>query len=167
MENGGVELTDQNFAIKEESAMRIASQQWKGMPYMETVPAAFNKLKDYLKKNGIEVAEGSNCGLAVYYDDPNTTPPEQVKFMVGLPVGADAEAEAEEGAMIEDVPAQKVAFTTLLGGDFSKLPEIYMALFQYIQKEGLQMAGPPREVYVEFCEETPDEWVTEVQWPVF
>lgn len=60
------------------------------------------------------------------------------------------------------LPAGRVA-VTVYRGPYDRLGDVYPQLAAWISDRGLQMAGPPREVYLTPPGEDP---VTEVVWPV-
>jgi AraC-like DNA-binding protein/effector-binding domain-containing protein len=68
---------------------------------------------------------------------------------------------------IATLPGGFVA-ATLHSGSYEGLPDAYAAIQQWIEAEGLQIAGPPWESYLNDPSEHPDpsEWKTEVCWPV-
>jgi effector-binding domain-containing protein len=56
---------------------------------------------------------------------------------------------------------------TLIGPYTEFTQEIYDRLYAYIQKKGLKIAGPLREIYLSNPQETPaDQLVTELQIPI-
>ncbi|MDX1506296.1 MAG: MerR family transcriptional regulator [Spongiibacter sp.] len=52
-------------------------------------------------------------------------------------------------------------------GDLSALPQAYQALMRWIEAHDYHVAGPPREVYIQFDQNgDPADYVTEVQIPL-
>jgi effector-binding domain-containing protein len=53
-------------------------------------------------------------------------------------------------------------------GHYRELGRAHHALWELVEREGLTVDGPPREVYVTDPEELPDpaQWVTEIQFPL-
>lgn len=81
-----------------------------------------------------------------------------------MELGAPCTKAPESGGGFEGrtLPGGKVA-VTVHRGSYDSLGEVYQRLAEWITAQGLQIAGPPREVYL-----TPpgEEPVTEVVWPV-
>ncbi|HEX6256315.1 MAG TPA: MerR family transcriptional regulator [Euzebyales bacterium] len=81
-----------------------------------------------------------------------------------VPIAADVEIEGDVDRV--DVPAQRVA-STVHRGPYDELSPAYHTLTGWIAEHGHQMAGPPRERYLNDPREVPPEdLLTEVQWPV-
>ncbi len=157
---------DEDIIIKSVDGMRIASHMGRGMPFHETVGKAFMDLMGWMEANGIHPDMSGNSGLAEYYDDPATTPPDQVKFKVGVPVPADTELKTDGEAGIEDVAPTEAVVLRFTGG-YTDLTDRYKAVMGYVMANGLQVTGAPRELYVKWGEDMPEEeWITEIQFPI-
>jgi effector-binding domain-containing protein len=64
------------------------------------------------------------------------------------------------------MPAHTVA-STVHRGPYEEVGPAYHTLSGWIQDNGHQIAGPPREIYRNDPQEVPPEEVlTEVQWPI-
>lgn len=75
---------------------------------------------------------------------------------------------SEPGEVVADTLPGGPAAVTLHAGPYDKLPEAYAALEQWIDAQGLKSAGPPWECYVNDPGDypNPEDWKTEVYWPV-
>ena len=155
----------EEIEIKSVPGMRIASHTGRGMPFQETVPKAFGGLMGWMEAKSVQMDMNGVSGIAEYYDDPATTAPDQVKFKVGVPVPADTETTSEGEAAIEDV-APTVAAVLRFTGGYDDLTDRYKAVMGFVMSEGLKMTGPPRELYVKYVEDKPEEWITEIQFPI-
>lgn len=87
----------------------------------------------------------------------------------GMPVAslpASADPDAAE-IMPITLAGGSVAMTTHVG-PYDRLPDAYAAMEQWIEAEGLKIAGPPWESYITDPAHVPDpkDWKTEVFWPV-
>lgn len=93
--------------------------------------------------------------------------PELVSFDAGIPVAPGASGDAEKNITAGELCAGDVA-RTIHKGPYDGLREAYAALEKWIAAEGLEMAGAPWEVYLTDPGElpNPEEWLTEILWPV-
>lgn len=100
-----------------------------------------------------------------YFDDPEKTPAGELTCKVGVPITGEHEPTAD--IVIEEIPAGDVASITYMG-DYKNSMNAWDDLMKYAQAEGYTWAGAPMEVYIvtEDQTENPEEWVTEVRWPV-
>ena len=81
-----------------------------------------------------------------------------------VPVPPDLELDGDVTRL--DVPAQLVA-STVHRGAYDELTPAYHTVSGWIAEHGHQIAGPPRELYLNDPGAVPpEELLTEVQWPV-
>ena len=155
-----------DIEIKSVPALRVASLWGKGLPFAVTIPKAYEELAAWMAKKSIPALSGSPMGLALYYDDPASVAPEEVRFKVAMPVAAETPEFAEGGAAVEVLPEAEVAYLTVRG-PYTNLEDAYSQLYGWVFSNGFQPADAAREVYVKWGEAMPpEEWVTEIQVPV-
>ena len=155
-----------DIEIKNVPALRVASLWAKGLPFSVTIPKAYEELAAWMAKKSIPFPSESPMGLALYYDDPATVPPNEVRFKVAIPVAAETPEVAESGAAVEVLPEAEVAYLTVRG-PYTSLEDAYTQLFGWVFSNGFQPKDAAREVYVRWGEAMPpEEWVTEIQVPV-
>jgi effector-binding domain-containing protein len=84
---------------------------------------------------------------------------------VGIPVAA---ATAGSGRIQSGELQGGPAAVAMHAGSYETLGDTYAAIERWMQKEGLTPAGPPWESYLTDPAEhpNPDDWRTEVFWPV-
>lgn len=82
--------------------------------------------------------------MAVYHDDPDTTPAEKCRTDVAIPVGG--EPEGDDDVSIRKVPAMTVA-TISHKGTTEEYKEVYDLLARWVKENGYDWNGPPIEVY--------------------
>ncbi len=142
---------------------------------LEATPVVFKELTgDYalfgdaveegfevLKAAGIEI---TGAPIGVFHDNPEIAPVEELRSEVLFPVAGDT--EPPEGYAYKVTEGGQAVMMTF-EGEFTEenMPD-YDALFGYIAKEGLQIAGPVIEIYYWDPELDPSEYVTEVYVPV-
>lgn len=66
------------------------------------------------------------------------------------------------------MPAVPTAACVLHQGPYQTIGLAYGALQQWIEQNGYEFAGPPRESYIDgaWNRQDPSEWLTEVQVPI-
>lgn len=91
---------------------------------------------------------------------------------------ADVDAEiCEEVTQLKDdtqslkfkvVPPVEQAACVLHKGPYENLPQAYAAIVRYLDESGYEIAGLPREVYIDgiWNMECEDDWLTEIQFPL-
>lgn len=103
--------------------------------------------------------------FAVWYDDPSTTKPADFTSKQGFPISG--EYDPTVAIVIEEMPETDVASVVYMG-HYKDAMNAWNALMKFIADEGYTFAGAPMEIYLKSMDETdnPEEWVTEIQWPV-
>jgi effector-binding domain-containing protein len=89
-------------------------------------------------------------------------PGTEIKGYAGFPVPAGTRGNAE--IQLATLPGGKMAKTVHLG-NFDKIGEAYEALHQWMKDNNAQANGGPWESYVK-VDGTPDEYVTEIYYPI-
>ena len=97
-----------------------------------------------------------------YYSDAQDG--EGVLVHATLPVNADSDAGESQGIEIVDLPEVEAA-TIVHHGSMDNVLATIQVLARWIEENGYQSAGYPRELYLE-CPEDEDKWVTELQEPI-
>lgn len=142
---------------------------------LEATPVVFKELTgDYalfgdaveegfnvLKAAGIEI---TGAPIGVFYDNPEIAPVEELRSEVLFPVAEDTGPPVGYAYKVTEGGA--AVMTTFLGELTGENMPDYDALFGYIAKEGLLIAGPVIEIYYWDPELDPSEYVTEVYVPV-
>lgn len=95
----------------------------------------------------------------VYHDVIDQQTAGEIEGCVPVPPGTDG-----EGAY--DIPAATVA-STVHRGPYMEIGPAYEAMAGWLAQHGHEPAGPPREVYLNDPQETPEEeLLTQVQFPI-
>jgi effector-binding domain-containing protein len=159
-------MSDQEVKVKNVGEKKVASLWYKGLPFQETVPKAFNELVGWMKQKGLPMPAGSPWGLTLYYDDPKSVAPGDVRFKVAIPVPEDAEILTEGQAAVEMIPSYRAAYL-IVRGSYENLEDVYRRLADWVEQNGHQIIDAPREVMVNWSETMlPDDWVTEIHFPI-
>jgi DNA-binding transcriptional MerR regulator len=119
---------------------------------MGTVGPMFGELFERLAEAGIEP---SHPAIAWYSGDES-----------GTELAAAFEVERVPGTEPGHLDAAPRAVTAIYRGSVVYIGEAWQALAAYVKDQGLEFAGPCREVYLHTEPDNPDSWVTELQQPV-
>ena len=124
----------------------------------ETVGGALGRVYGYLGRIGVVPA---GAATAVYFD---VDPRRGVDVEVCVPVAAPVEGDG--GIVADELPGGEVA-TTLHRGSYEAMEPAYEAIKEWARAHGRELAGPPREVYLNDPETTgPENLETEIDWPI-
>lgn len=139
--------------IREMPAMRIAAVHHTG-PYHQ-IGKAFMKLGEIAGAAGLMQHAGTRM-LAIYHDDPETTPGEQLQSDAGVTIPEDASLPAGLGEV--RIPAGRYVSTVHIG-PYEELPEIWPKLMgEWIPANGKKMRdGVSYELYHNNPSNTPKE----------
>jgi len=148
------------------SPMRVLAVDHRG-PY-PTIGDGFGRLGALVGRSKIDVS-GSQW-LAVFMDDPETVPPEELRSMACVTVADGLEApEGVSGVSIVVIPGGLYA-TGRHTGSYSGLPGAWNDLCgTWIPESGLKpAAGMCFEIYVKGCDEVedPGQCITDLYEPV-
>ena len=107
------------------------------LPYADDISRLYAWAKRHRARPGMRP-------MAVFLDDPASTPPERLRTQVAIPVhGRPLPAD---GVEVKDLPAMQVVATSH-HGPAREYPATYAALAGYARERGLESAGPTIEVY--------------------
>lgn len=119
----------------------------------------FGQLFAYLQSNNIEAA---GPPFSVYY---SFDPEGNTVFEAGIPVFT----ENKSGGNIhyKEFEATK-AVSTVYTGAYENFMQVYTAMFEYMEKEGIESVGISWEVYLTPPEEMkdPDKSMTQIYFPI-
>lgn len=106
--------------------------------------AAFQTLYAAAGKQGIDMGA---VPFGIYYNDPECTPVEELRWEVGFPASGEKE-------VAEPLKAKKWEYGTVVAmpyeGPFSveKMGPVYREIYGWIEKNGFKQAGPIMEKYM-------------------
>ena len=122
--------------------LRVATVRHVG-PY-EDIPEAFERLHQLADQAGLASMPG-NTMLAIYHDDPSTTPSDRLRSHAAVVVPPQ---EALPGGLVEQtIPAGNYARTEHVG-PYERLSEAWEQFKQSVPQTGKQLgSGPSFEIY--------------------
>ena len=159
MERTGAEM---DAKIVKKDAIRVAFVRHIG-PY-DQCEAAWEKLCAHMGPLGLLGPQTAFIGLC--HDDPEVTPPMNIRYDACMEVGPDFEAGGEIG--VQEIAGGEYA-VTLHKGPFDTLKESYAALAgKWLPASGREPRNAPSyEVYLSDPEKTPpQELLTEIYIPL-
>ncbi len=150
--------------VVELKPMRVLCMRHSG-PYPE-IGEAFERLMAYVKREKISISDSQV--LAVYWDDPETTPVEKLRSAACATVGEGFEIRPDRDVFVGTVPGGLYATTRHIG-HYSGLPDAWGCFFrEWLPTSGYKVRRAPcLEIYINSCEDTPaDQLITDLYEPV-
>lgn len=103
------------------------------------------------------------CGISIYHD----TKLRERDIPVEVAAAIFEAIPSNEQVWIYQLPGVETMACIIHHGSFESLGQAYNALLTWIEKNGYQIVGSTREVYLQYEREgNPNEYVTEVQVPI-
>jgi AraC family transcriptional regulator len=152
-----------NVTIENMPELRVGAVHHKG-PYNQ-IPNAFAKLGQIVHGAGV-VPQADTRMLAIYHDDPDTTPADELRAEAGLTFPSTATMPA--GLEEHTVPAGRYAHTTHIG-PYEQLGDVWARLMgEWIPASGERVGNSPSyEIYANTPMDTPkDKLRTEIYVPL-
>ena len=146
-----------NIQTIEMEPKRAVCMSHRGPYYM--IGATFGKFAQWAEQSGVNHGDG----IALYYDDPGTTAPDELRSDAGAFVSADFSTD-ETSVPVVDIPGGKYAVYTYVG-PYDGITDAWQEFMaKWFPGSGLEMAeGVPVEVYKSDMSVTaPQDLVTEL-----
>ncbi|MEG0169066.1 MAG: GyrI-like domain-containing protein [Anaerorhabdus sp.] len=140
--------------IKEIESTRVAYMRYVGLPQKATscLPKIFKSIK------------GKSSGAPIFYyltNDPNK---KEVEMEICVPT---EETPNQSGVEVKILPHEKVLSTTWIG-PYTKLPQAYQILMDYVDEHQIPVTGIAKEVYIKgpgmLMIGNPNKYVTEIHF---
>jgi len=124
----------------------------------------YQELHAWLREKGVSAA---GPGMTVFLTPPSEYDAASALFEVCVPVSGDLSGDAR--VAVKELPACTVACVTVTG-PYHEMSAHYSEMLAWLSAQGMEIAGPPREVYLKHPDaqgsgET-SEFVTEIQFPI-
>jgi AraC family transcriptional regulator len=129
------------------------------------IPQSFDALYRYTADNNLVPIGAPH---AVYLTPPEDTLATDAEWELWAPVADPVAASGpdEHGLGLKHVQEKLVA-SAMHKGPYEDIQPTYRILVQWIAQHGYVMAGPPEEIYYSDPNEvSPEEYVTEIQFPI-
>jgi effector-binding domain-containing protein len=144
--------------VPDQSVLRVRVRStMEGIP--EAMGEAFSELMGFVQANGVQV---SGPPLCVYAEEMGAEV--EAEMWVCFPVSPGcASSERVEATVL---PGGPMAWT-MHRGPYETMGAAYGAVYSWIEEQKRKPAGPPRDIYLTDPEKAPpEEYLTEIQWPV-
>lgn len=149
-----------DVAVREVEAQPVAAirEHARLQGIAGTMADAFGELYGYLGKIG---TRPDGPPLVVYFDVDERR---GVEMEVCVPVPGKVEGEGR--VTPDELPAGEVA-VTMHRGPYGSITPAYRAVERWVHEQGRELAGPPRERYLNSPDQVgPEDLETEIEWPI-
>jgi DNA-binding transcriptional MerR regulator len=131
------------------------------IPDLGGLEGQWHRLYDYLNPRGVP---WSIPNLIVWRSPDN--PEEGIDVEVAAPLPAGAQVDAGDGVTVYTLAGGTMAATVHHGG-YDHIGEAYETLYRWVDENGYTLTGDTRQVHLPYADdESPDTYVTELQFPV-
>jgi effector-binding domain-containing protein len=125
----------------------------------QTIGACYGEMMAYVQEIGSQIV---GPPFIVYPDMVDEAKPFDIEPCFPVPPGLAPRGRIE----VRRLSGGTVA-TTMHTGPYDGLVDAYAALQAWVEANGRAVVGPPREVYFNGPQDaTPDQYLTEVAWPI-
>ena len=155
--------SETKISVRQTDPQTIAFISGKG-PYSQ-IPEAMGKLFGWIGQKGY-IPAGPPSG--VYFNSPMEVAEEELLWEIRCPVSAETPSSEPDarGFGVKKQPSAQVA-TAIHKGPFHEVGRTYGAIMAWMNENGYQIAGPPKEIYLSDPSSTPpEELLTEIWIPV-
>ncbi|MEU5962352.1 MerR family transcriptional regulator [Micromonospora parva] len=158
-------MTTQDVVLKEIAPARVAELTAVAASYQgEDIGPVIQPLYPELFRR-LSAAGVNPSGPAVAWYEPADAGGDAVVVHAGVLV--DAEPAAAPDVTVRDLPALRSAATIIHHGAMADVEPSMQALARWIEENGYRTDGFAREVYLDYCADTPEKGVTELQLAVY
>ena len=160
-----IELEDKmpkyDVVVKTVPSMLVAARRVT-IPTNDRVPEylapAYREVYDYLRKQNAK--EDGQC-MTLWHSPADVYENEDVEALVAV----DRLLPGTEHVKVYELPPTQVA-AVVHHGDFEEFTQGHAALLAWIDRNGYQIIGPYREIYIKHDKNKLSDTITEVQFPV-
>ena len=153
-------MPTQEVVVKKVGGLKVAALR-DVIPTAAAQGPLWDELMSFIAQHGAKPA--GPC-LTIYHDTEYRE--RDVDVEVGQPM--DGSPPEDPRIKVRELPAIKTMASVIQQGSYDNFHETYAVLMTWIEANGYRIVGPSREVYLRGHADTdnPDEFVTEVQFPV-
>lgn len=128
------------------------------------IGSVYHKLNQWASRNGVKPAGN---GFTIFLHAPNEFDPSSALFEVCLPVSGEVKGDAQ--VKVKKLPEMTIAYSQVTG-PYENIPAHYVEMLAWVDAQGWETAGSPREVYIKrpHADGSGDssQYVTEIQFPI-
>ena len=163
-------MPEYNVILKTVEAVKIASKREQLASYEQAVvgPALGRMTQaviEHVERQSGKINWDVQCGIVLWHDndDPEQSKASDIDVEAAIEIKTDVTSNASIN--VYDLPETQMA-CAIHHGDFSGLGVAKSAIFAWVEENDYHIAGPIREVYLQFEPDNPANCITEVQFPV-
>ncbi|MFE9919511.1 MerR family transcriptional regulator [Micromonospora sp. NPDC005553] len=158
-------MTTQDVVLKEIAPVRVAeltavAPSYQGEDISPVIQPLYPEMFRRLTAAGI-----TPTGPSIAWYEPVDPGGDAVVVHAGVLV--DAEPSAAPDVTVRDLPELRTAATIIHHGAMDDVEPSMQALARWIEENGYRTDGFAREVYLDYCPDTPEKGVTELQVAVY
>lgn len=131
--------------------------------YQECIPIferLFERTYNYAFGQGLKKV---GCGIAIYHETKLRD--QNIPVEVAVPIFQ--RIPNNEQMWVYELPALETMASVIHQGSFSSIGQAYNALLEWVEKNGYQIVGSTREIYLQYERDgDQSQYVTEIQIPV-
>lgn len=157
-------MTSQDVVLKQIAPVRVAELTAVAPSYeSQDIGPVIQPLYPELFRR-LDAAGITPSGPAIAWYEPVDDEGEAVVVHAGVSVGGGVAAVPD--VTVRDLPAVGTAATIVHHGSMDDADRSVQALARWIEDNGYRPDGFAREVYLEYCQDSPEQGVTELQLAV-
>jgi len=151
-----------DVVLKELPEVIIASMR-KKIPNYEAFNTIYPAMGKYMEEQKVKCATPGYC-FTLYHDGEY----KESDIDVEICEAVTDYAKDSDDVKFKKIDAVKTAACVIHQGPYSTIGMAYGAVMKWIEANGYEIIGLPRESYIDgiWNKENPDEWLTEIQIPV-
>lgn len=151
-----------NVILKELPQVIVASMR-KNIPNYEAFNTLYPEMGKYMEEQKVKCAAPGYC-FTIYHDGEYKDTDIDVEICEAVSYAAQDSDEVK----FKTLEAVKTAASAIHQGPYSTIGMAYGAVMKWIEENGYEIIGLPRESYIDgiWNKENSEEWLTEIQIPV-
>ena len=154
--------TEYHVLIKELPEVIVASMR-RTIPGYDSLFDLMPSMGEEMERLGCECACPEYC-FSIYYDAMYK------EENVDLEICEAVTEKKQDSKMLQFkvIPRVEMAACIMHRGPYDGFPEAYGKVIRFVEENGYEIAGNPRESYIDgvWNKESPGEWLSEIQFPV-
>lgn len=151
-----------NIIIKELPEVIVASMR-AVIPNYDAFNTIYPEMGNYMIKENVKCATPPYC-FTLYHDGEY----KETDIDVDICEAVTDFGRDSDNVKFKKIDAVKTAACVFHKGPYSSIGISYGAIMKWIEENGYEVTGLPRESYIDGCwnKENPADWLTEIQVPV-
>lgn len=152
----------EQISTKRVPALKVIARRYEGS--YDDMGRIYHELRAWARQHKATV---SGQGFTIFLSPPDEHTRAHARYEVCLPVSGPVDVSGE--VELKEVPEADVAFVQV-EGPYSLIPAHYAEILAWLDVNGMEIAGPAREVYLRRPDAhgggDPKHFLTEIQIPI-